>query len=96
MNKHISGTKVRMEATFTLNDVVTDPTTVAGIVIDGAGVSTTYSTADPEMTNVSTGVYKIELVVVAEGVWEFRFTGVGVVDEAVEGRFEVPISSFVP
>ncbi len=97
MNKHTSGTKVRMEVTFTLNSVVTDPTTVTGIIIDGASLSTTYTVIDDvEMTNPSIGVYRIDLVVVAEGVWEFRFTGVGIVDEAAEGRFEVPVSSFVP
>lgn len=95
MNKHISGTKVRMQVTFTLNGTVTDPTTVTGTVVDAAGVSTSYTIADSEMTKVSTGIYKIELVVDEEGIWEYRFVGVGIVDEAAEGRFEVPISSFV-
>ena len=96
MNKHTINTAVSMQATFTLGGTLTDPTAVTGTVIDPAGVSTDYTVAgDPEMTNPSIGVYRIELIVTIEGVWEFRFVGTGTVNEAEEGRFEVPVSSFV-
>lgn len=99
MNKHVSGTTVRMEVTFTLNSVLTDPTNVVATVRDAAGVSTNYTVIDDvEMTNPSIGIYRLELNVGEEGVWEFRFVGSGVlgtVNEAAEGRFEVPRSSFI-
>lgn len=96
MNSHTVNTTVRMQVTFTLNSVLTDPTTVIGTVIDPTGVSTSYTVAgDTEMTNPSTGVYRIELIVGIEGIWEYRIVGTGVVNESAEGRFEVPVSSFV-
>ncbi len=96
MNKHTIDTTVRMQVTFTLGGVLTDPTLVTGTVIDAKGVSTTYTVLDDaEMTNSSIGVYRIELIVDSEGVWEFRMVATGIVNESAEGRFEVPVSTFV-
>ncbi len=99
MNRHTIHTTVRLQITFTLNDVVTDPTLVIFELLepDGTTISHTFPT-DSELVKVSTGIYKEEINVDQEGVYEYRFRGsgaIGTVNEAAEGRFEVPVSSFV-
>ncbi len=99
MNSHTIETTVRMQVTFTLNDVVADPTTITFDMLepDGTVIAHTFG-VDSQLVKVSTGIYKEEIVIDQEGVYEYRFKGSGAsgtVNEASEGRFEVPRSSFV-
>lgn len=99
MNSHTIHTTVRLQITFTLNDVVADPTNVIFGMIepDGTEVNHTYG-VDDELVKVSVGIYKEEINVDQEGLYEYRFRGSGAsgtINEAAEGRFEVLVSSFV-
>ncbi len=84
------GDGVRFTATFKdLSKQLANPTAVTCQVKDPSGTVTT-----PSPTQVSTGVYRVDVTFNASGIWYIRFAGTGAVIAAVERRVEVLDSEF--
>lgn len=85
----------RLKGTFTVDDVLTDPTTVTFQLKDPDGIITTfvYGT-DPEVVKVSTGIYYMDVTVSKPLTWFYRIVGTGAVIDAVEGTFSGNQSQF--
>lgn len=79
----------RPTATFTVDDVATDPTTVTLTVRSPDGTSTDYTYGAAQITKDSTGVYYKDISLTQRGVWSFRFVGTGACAAAVEGTVTV-------
>lgn len=73
------GTAATVTTTFALSGVLTDPTTVTLQVRTPAGVFTTYTYANSQITRNSTGIYHRDVTLDAEGIWTFRTAGTGAV-----------------
>lgn len=69
------GDLVRLTATFTVNDAVTDPTTVTLYIRSGAGVLTTLVYGSSSITKVSVGVYRYDYSASTAGDVSFRWAG---------------------
>lgn len=86
-------TEVRVTATFTVDDAVTDPTTVTAVIRTPGGVNTTYVFGvDAELVKDSTGVYHVDVAADQAGRWVYRFVGTGAAAAAGERTFLVPDS----
>lgn len=88
-NVYDTGDKIRLTATFTVDDAVTDPTTVTVKVLDP---SSNETSATP--TNPSTGVYYYDVSLDEAGDWYYRFEGTGAAVAAEEVTFNVRASKF--
>ena len=78
------------------SDVLTSPTTVVFITRTPAGVETTYTTPNANITTPSTGVFKFTFpsVFAVAGTWSVRAKGTAGVEAAAELSFRVRASSF--
>lgn len=88
MNAYDTGTLVRLTATFTVNGVDTDPTTVTGSVRAPDGTSTPLTVAKD-----SVGVYHADFTASVAGLHWYRFAGTGTVVAAEEKTFYVEASN---
>lgn len=87
----ITGTRKRVTATFTLDDVNTDPGAVTVQVLSPDGVTSTASA-----TKTATGVYYTDVDLNDPGPWVVRFVGTSPVVSAAETTIEVAASGFYP
>jgi hypothetical protein len=89
MERYVLGTGVRLDATWKVNDVLTDPTEVSLTVSkpDGTDTVTVFPTAP--IVRDAEGVYHAEVIADAEGMWQYRFAGTGAAQGANEGEFYV-------
>ncbi len=97
-NEYISGTRVELLATFTdINGDPIDPVTVTFKYIDPAtgAIVTLVFGVDAEVIQVSTGVYKVDLDPVSEGMWVWRSEGTDTPQVAGARTFKVLQSPFV-
>lgn len=85
------GDLARLQAQFAdENNAATDPTTVTLKVRAPGGTVTTYVyETDEEVVKVSTGRFRAEIPVTAEGTWHYRWEGTGDVTAAGEKQFNV-------
>lgn len=74
---YLEGSTVKLEATFEVNNVKTDPTTVTLKVLSPAGVTSTYTYALGQVTKSATGVYYKYVTLDAPGRLVYRFIGTG-------------------
>lgn len=86
MNSHVVGTLIELDASF--KDETTgnpaDPTTVTVSIKDPAGVVTDLSAS---VVHASVGEYKVPYTPTINGLYTYRFAGVGAVVAADEGTF---------
>jgi hypothetical protein len=85
MNEYQRNQVVRLSALFQLTYVDTDPTTVTLRLKSPAGESIIPSGS---ITKDSTGHYHYD-VTVTPGLWNYRWTGAGVVNVSMEDEFLV-------
>jgi hypothetical protein len=83
------GDTVRLETTFKVDDVLTDPTTVTLTVLTPAGASTSYTYAASEVTRESVGAFYKDVVASTAGIWSWKWTGTGTAAGIDEGTFTV-------
>lgn len=89
MTYHV-GDGIRLSCEFTdKDDVATDPTTVTLLIESPSGVVTELTHADDELTKDSEGNYYYDLLIDEAGVWQWRWIGTGVIQQADQGRFPV-------
>ena len=94
VNTYDKGDGIRLQATFTVSSVNTDPTTITMRVKDADNVVTVYTHALVEITNPAVGIYYKDIEVTNDGVWYYRFEGTGAVQAAGEYSFIVRTSEF--
>ncbi len=81
---------VRNTATFTVNGTPTDPTTITATVRKPNGTTTAYVYGtDAWPTRSSAGIYVVDIVGNASGIWRVRFEGTGAAQTAVERMFVI-------
>jgi len=78
---------VRLQTTFTVGDVPTNPTTDTLFVKDPSGNTDTYTGG--QLTSPSTGVFYRDVEVDEVGSWGARMKGDGVCDAASQLLFQV-------
>lgn len=96
MNSYDLGDQVRLSATFTdVDGAAVDPTviTVKYAAPDGSVTDLTYG-VDLNVTQDATGVFYVDFVPSAAGVWSYRWESSGTVTAAAEGSFMVRRSAF--
>lgn len=88
MGSFVVGSSPRFHATFSVDDVDTDPTAVTFTWRIGTGDETewVYGT-DPEVEKDAVGQYSVVLPVTAAGVWYGRWEGTGAAIAASELTF---------
>lgn len=95
MNAYTLGSQVRLSATFEVNGVATDPTTVTFKVRAPSGTVTTYVYGtDVQLVKSATGVYYVDYTTAAEGLHAWRMAGTGTAVGAEEQQFVVRDSRF--
>ena len=93
-NTYDKGDLIRVQGTFKVNSVLTDPTTVTLKVKDPDSTITTYTYAGGTITKSSTGIYYKDVSVSNDGAWYYRFEGTGACQAAGEKTFLVRKSEF--
>lgn len=85
------GDEPRITVTFTdLSGTVGDPTTVTCIVKTPSGASRTYTYGtDAELTQTSTGIYNLDLLITEAGEYRYKFNGTNALAASVQGRIAV-------
>jgi len=84
------GDLVRITATFTVNDVVTDPASVYLYLRAPDGTLTTLQYGvDGSVVKVSTGVYRYDYSATTRGDVYYRWSGTGAAQAAEQGAFYV-------
>ena len=93
-NTYDIGDTIRLTATFTVSDAVTDPTTITLKVKDPVGTITSYTYAAGTVTKASTGVYTKDIALTLSGPYFYRWEGTGTVPTADETWLDVEKSQF--
>ena len=93
-NVYDKNDKVRLTARFTINDILTDPTTVTLKIRNLSGVVGTYTYALAQVTKSATGVYYKDISLNLSGEWFYRWEGTGTVEAASETYLDVKDSEF--
>ena len=89
--------EVKFESNWKIGITDTDPTTVKFYYKDPAKVTTILEFGvDDELVKVSTGNYRVDLILASEGMWNIRWEGVGGAPASKEDIVEALQSSFLP
>ncbi len=89
-NQYYKGKLIRISVEFTLNGVLTNPTTVTIKTLDPDGTLASYTDA----INDSTGKYHKDVSGSKVGFWNIRVEGTGTVESTDESYFEILPSKF--
>ena len=87
MGTYQEGQPVRLEADFSADGVLTDPTNVDLIIWNLSGTPTQLTTAD--LTKDSTGKWSFEYTPASMGPHTYQFSGTGAVVAHDRDEFEV-------
>lgn len=88
---------VKIATTFTVNAVLTDPTTVTLAVTTPAGSATTYTYGtDAALVRDGLGSYYLNQTASSLGLWQYVWTGTGTAQSVKESYFTVAQGSSIP
>lgn len=83
------GDTARIDATITVDGVLTDPTALS-ITVEGPAGAETHSYPSAELTRLSTGRYRAAINCTAAGTWQYRWISPGPTAKgALQGAFDV-------
>lgn len=95
-HKYPIGDGFRLVARFTVDGILTDPTTITFQLKTPGDIITTYVYGvDSEVVKTAVGVYYIDVTVTAPLSWWYRVVSAGAVIAAQEGTFVGIQSQFV-
>jgi hypothetical protein len=78
--------RVRATASFDVEGVATDPTTVVFTTVVPGGERTTYTFGvDSEVSHLGVGSFRLTLVLHEAGMWGFHCQGTGAAEAEAEG-----------
>lgn len=86
MNTYPLGSTIRLRATFTLNGLAADPTTIILKIRPPGGATSTIPFS--QYTKESTGVYYYDFSPV-EGTWTYQWDGTGAVVASASDQFRI-------
>ena len=92
-NHYEVGARIKLQASFTVAGVLTDPTAITLKVKTPSNVITTYTYAAGQIIKSATGIYYKEIDVVEDGAWHYRWESTGVIAVG-EAYLEVNPSEF--
>jgi hypothetical protein len=94
-NTYDQGDMVRLAATFEIETVDTDPSTITFKILAPDGTVTTYVFGtDVQLERDAAGAYHVDWSVTKVGTYHYRFEGTGTAQAAQEGYFYVNKSVF--
>lgn len=88
------GDRLRTTATFTVNTVPSDPTTIVLHVLNAAGAISNYTYLASSIVRDGIGLYHFDIDVDQEGDWRVRWEGTGNVVAVVEDFFSCSATPF--
>lgn len=95
MNTYHTSQQVRLQSTFDLDGVLTDPGTITfKLKVPSGGVTTYVYGTDAQLKRASAGTYYVDYTISEEGVHSFRFVGTGAVVASNEQQFQSLDSAF--
>lgn len=90
VNTYKKGQKVRCKAVFTVDEVLTDPTTVTFLVKAPGIEAVTYVYGiDGEVVRDGVGAYHVDVVGNSQHLWRYRFEGAGACEAVEESAFRI-------
>jgi hypothetical protein len=90
MADYNQGTPIEITDTFTLDGVLTNPTLVTYTILGPDGVTTIYTSADPEVDNPSVGEFVLSLAPLTNpGSYAYSVVATGAVEAARNGGFYI-------
>ncbi len=92
INKYHINSSIRVKATFSLEGVETDPTSVILKIMNPNGDINSYDAGD--LVHPSDGYYYKEILSDIVGDWWYEFTGTGAVNAAEENHYIISHSKF--
>jgi hypothetical protein len=91
------GDVATVDASWKVNDALTDPATVTLRVLKPSGATATYVYGtDPEVQKSAVGSYYGQVTVDEPGVWSYRFEGTDPAPGVAAGELQVDPSPFYP
>jgi hypothetical protein len=93
INYYNKGDKVTLQTSFSLNGVLTNPSSVSLLIQYPNGLEVTIPQGS--LSNTTTGTYSYGLFLDNDGIWYYRFESSGTVFAAEETMFIVRPSEFV-
>lgn len=95
-NNYTLGDGFRLQATFTVNGVNTDPSTVVFSLKDPDDIITSYTFGvNAQVVKSAVGVYYMDVTVSKPLTWWYRIVGTGACIAAVESSFFGNQSKFI-
>ena len=95
INHYIEGATVTLEARFSFDGTLTDPTTISLIVKLPDTTSYTLTYADQEIDKLSAGIYSVDIILNQVGAWNYRWEGHGAVEAVGERTINVKASKVI-
>lgn len=88
---YVMGQRLRLEARFTVNKILTDPTDIFFYVFAPTDLVTTIFQygVDAELVRAGVGEYYVDIDLDEKGTWEWRYASTGAVVAAGQGKFRV-------
>lgn len=80
---------------FTVDDILTDPTTITLVVQDPDGTDSTYVYSLGQLTRTAQGCYEKAITFNKAGNWAWRWVATGAVEAVIERRAYVEPSVVV-
>lgn len=88
-NTYDIGDMVKLQSTFTVSDVATDPTTITFTLREPNNTVTTYVYGtDSQLVKSGTGIYYVNWTVRMSGKHRWRMVGTGACVAAAEGTID--------
>lgn len=95
MTAYVSGSTVRMYGVFSVTGVLTDPSVVTGKVKPPGATTLNFPYgSSAQLVRDGIGLYHLDMVVTATGLWRYRWEGSGSASIAGEGTFDVSNTVF--
>lgn len=93
---HDLGDVVRVRATFTINEILTDPSAVFVKIKPPSGTVTTYEYGVDDVIRESAGIYYFDIDANEVGWWWYRWLSTGTGQAAAERKFQVRTAVCIP
>lgn len=91
---YIIGAVARIKAQFSVDGVLTDPTTIALAVKSGTSGTITNYAYPATITKLAIGIYQAQVPVTEVGQWFYRWTSTGAAAGAAQSWFQVDPNTF--
>ena len=88
------GDLIRFSSTFTVGSTLTNPTVVTFQIRPPDGIAQTFASPNASLINDSVGEWPVDFDVTLQGRCDWRWSGTGAAQAAIEGRVDVETTRF--